>query len=64
MLDESHYIELYELEILGGIKSGDIVINERYLESKLNDRWLSHKNEKIDVQYIQPDEEMRIRRLA
>ncbi len=61
---DSTYIELNELDVLQGIKNGDILINERYVNNELLDRWLSHKKEKIDLKYIEPGEEIRIMRLA
>ncbi len=64
MTGDSTYIELDELDVLQGINNGDILINERYINKELSDRWLSHKKEKMDLKYIQPGEELRIRRLA
>ena len=64
MLGDKSYDEFDEVSILRGIKSSDILINERYLNNTLDDRWLVHKNEKVDVQYLQPGEEIRIRRMV
>jgi hypothetical protein len=64
MLDKSQYCEVDVFEILKGLKSGDILIIERYKNNVLDDRWLAHKNENVDVQYIEPGAEMRVRRLA
>ncbi len=64
MTGDSTYIKLDELDVLQGIKNGDILINERYVNNELIDRWLSHKKEKIDLKYIEPGEELRIKRLA
>jgi len=64
MTGDSTYIELDELDVLQGIKNGDILINERYIDKELSDRWLSHKEEKMDLKYIQPGEELRVKRLA
>jgi hypothetical protein len=64
MRDEAAYAELDELDILQGLKAGDLLILEQYLDHTLHDRWLAHKKDKIDVQYIQANEEIRIRRTA
>ena len=64
MLNETAYTELDELDILQGLKAGDLLILEQYRDQTLHERWLAHKKEKIDVQYIQANEEIRIRRVA
>jgi hypothetical protein len=64
MTGDRTYVELDELDILQGIKSGAILIAEQYRNGTLSDRWLAHKDEKVDIQYIEPGEEVRIRRLA
>ena len=64
MLDKASCVELDELDILQGIKNGDIVIGERYLNNMIEDRWLAHNKEPVDVRYIQAGEEIRIWRLA
>lgn len=60
---DSTYVELDELDVLKGIRSGEILIVEQHINGSLNDRWIAHKHEKIDVKYIEPGEEMRIYRL-
>jgi hypothetical protein len=64
MTDEATYIELDELDILLAIKSGEVVILSRYVSGELTDRWLAHKDEKVDLKYIEPNEEMRVKRRA
>jgi len=64
MTGDKTYVELDELDILDGIKSGWLLIAERYLNGNLKDRWLAHKDEKVDVACIEPGEEVRIRRLG
>lgn len=63
MLDQANYVELSECELLTGIKDGDIVVVERFVDSQLEDRWVAHKLEPFDIEYIEPGEELRIRRL-
>jgi len=64
MTGKTTYVELDELDIIQSIKSGVILVVERYLSGNLNDRWMAHKDERMDFQYIEPGEELRIRRLA
>ena len=64
MLDEASCVEFDELDILQGIKDGDIVVGERYLNTMIQDRWLAHKKEAVDVRYIEAGEEIRTWRLA
>jgi hypothetical protein len=64
MLDEASYVELDEVDIIQGINDCEILTFERYMSGALVDRRLAHKQEKVDVQFIRPGEEMQIRRLA
>jgi hypothetical protein len=59
----STYVELDELDVVRGLRSGELLIVERYLNGSLSDRWVAHKKESLDVQYVEPGEEMRILRL-
>ena len=61
---ESTYVELDELDLLKGIKSGKLLIFDQYRSGSLHDRWIAHKDEKMDVQHIEPGEEIHIRSLA
>ena len=56
-------IDLDELDIVQNLKDGNVVIVEMYVAAELRDRWLAHREEKPDLQYMTPGEEIRIRRL-
>mgnify|MGYP001549565463 CR=1 FL=1 len=58
------YIECDELDIVIGLVSGELLVIERYLKSNLEDRWIAHKNEPLDLKYIEAGEEIKICRLA
>ncbi|MEZ4712687.1 MAG: hypothetical protein R3A44_36205 [Caldilineaceae bacterium] len=62
MVDNISFVELDELDILMGLKNGDLLIIERYLNERLEDRWLSHQRHAVNVEYMQIGEEIRIRR--
>jgi len=64
MTGASTYIECDELDILIGLGSGDLIIVTQYLCGELKDRWLAHKDEPLDLQYIEAGEELRAIRLG
>jgi hypothetical protein len=64
MTGASTYIELDELELLQSIRAGDVVIISRYQFGVLEDRWLAHKLEPLDIQHIEQGEELRVLRVA
>jgi hypothetical protein len=57
-------MEFDELDVLEAIKSGDILLVERGVDSSPENRSLIHRKEKRDHRYMQPGEEERVRRLA
>jgi hypothetical protein len=64
MTGSNTYIECDELEIIIGLVSGELLIVSRYLKSSLTDRWIMHKDEPLDLKYIEAGEELKICRLA
>ena len=64
MTGSNTYIECDELEIIIGLVSGELLIVSRYLKSSLTDRWIMHKDEPLDIKYIEAGEELKICRLA
>lgn len=60
---EASYIECDELEILIGLGSGELVVVSQFVDGVLRDRWIAHRDEPLDLQYIQPGEELRVLRL-
>lgn len=60
----SSYIECDELDILVGLGSGELVIVSQYLHGELKDRWLAHKDEPLDLQFIETGGELRALRLG
>ncbi len=58
------YIECDELDIITGLVCGELLIFSRYLSFELIDRWIAHKDESLDVKYIEAGEELTICRLA
>ena len=64
MAGSNTYIDCDELDIIIGLVSGELIIVSRFLQSKLVDRWIMHKNEPLDLKYIESGEELNICRLA
>lgn len=64
MTGASTYIECDELDILIGLASGDLIVVTQYLHGELKDRWIAHKDEPLDLQYIEAGEELRVVRLS
>ena len=64
MTGSNTYIECDELDIIIGLVSGELLIVSRYLNSALTDRWIMHRQEPLDLKYIEAGEELKIFRLA
>ncbi|PYS99349.1 MAG: hypothetical protein DMF63_12080 [Acidobacteria bacterium] len=64
MIGEATYVEYDPSEVLRGLVSGHVVILTQYMRGQLTDRWLAHRDEKIDIRYIEADEEIRIYRVG
>lgn len=64
MVGQATYIELSEIELLSALKAGDAAIVEQFVKDKLSDRWIAHRLEPFDIKYMEPGEEIRIRRLS
>jgi len=60
---ESTWLQCDELEILIALRSGELVIVSQFVGGSLRDRWIAHRGEPLDVRYIEPGEELRVRRL-
>ncbi len=63
MRRDGSYAAFDELDIIQGLRDGNLVLLEMYLNGELRDRWIIHKEERVDVQDITPSEEIRVRRL-
>lgn len=64
MTGGSTYVECDELDILSGLGNGALVIVSQFLRGELKDRWLAHKDEPLDLRYMEAGEELRVARLA
>ena len=58
MTGDATYIDFTPSELIDGLADGDVLIVTRYVGGQLNDRWLVHRKEKFDLQYIEPNEEL------
>lgn len=56
------YVELGPVEVLAGLKTGELLIAIRYMDGEFRDRWIFHRLEKQDFQYFETGESIRIQR--
>lgn len=61
---DGHYLDSPYAEVIMGLGDGTILISERWVGGKLQDRWLSHRDYLDDFRYMEYSEEMRIIRIA
>ncbi len=64
MTGSNTYTECDELDIILGLVCGELLVVSQYVNSELTDRWIMHKNEPLDLRYIEPGEELKVFRLA
>ncbi len=64
MTGDATYVELDPLEILQGLKDGSVLVAEQYFDGALADRWLVHRDEKLDLLDMVLGEDLRLRRLG
>ncbi len=62
MTGDSTYVEYGPSELLSNIISGHVMIVTQYGNGVIKDKWLAHRDERMDIRYIEPDEELRIYR--
>ena len=64
MIGSTEYVELSEYELLSALKAGEVVLVERFVSGVLEDRWIVDRRAPVDIRYIQPHEEIRVRSVA
>jgi len=64
MDSENTSIELGEVEVVRSLATGVLLVVSRWVDGTLTDRWLAHRDEKFDLKYIEPLEELRIKQIA
>ena len=60
----STYAEYDELELLTGLGTGELLVVTRCVHEELQDRWITHCDEPLDVRDMEPGEELRVLRLS
>jgi hypothetical protein len=58
-----YFVECDELDVLIGLCSGELVVVSQFVDGLLQDRWIEHKKEPLDLKYLRPGEELRVLRL-
>ena len=64
MTGQDTYLECDELEILVGLRSGELLIVSEFVGGVLRDRWITHRDEPLELRYIEPGDELRVRRVG
>jgi hypothetical protein len=60
---DAGYVECDELAILIGLGSGELVVVSQFRDGQIFDRWLAHRKEPLDLEYMKAGEEIRVLRL-
>jgi len=55
-----YYVEMDYLDVLAGLKDGQVLICELHKIGRLKDRWLIHRDYNDEFRYLENDEEIRI----
>jgi len=58
-----HYISKDYLDLVAGIASGEILIAELWNKGNLKERWPIHKDYNDEFDYLEKDDEIRVRRI-
>ena len=61
--DDGTYLECDELELLVALSTGDLLVVSSLRDGALTDRWLSHKDERLETEDLEPGEELRALRV-
>jgi hypothetical protein len=58
-----YYVSMDYLDLIAGIASGKILIAELWTKDKLKERWLIHRDYNNEFDYLEIDDEIRVRRI-
>jgi hypothetical protein len=61
---EGRYIEMNYLDVLSGVKEGKVLVCELLNNEVLKDRYLVHKDLVDEFKYMEPGDEIRVRKIA
>ena len=64
MTGDATSLEYDPEELIDALASGEVLVISQYVQGELRDRWLTHRDEKLDLRYIQSEEELRVCRIA
>jgi hypothetical protein len=60
LTSDTTYVEVDELGILVGLGAGELLVITQLIDGQLHDRWIAHKNERLDLRYVKPGEVLRV----
>lgn len=56
--------ELCPVEVVKLLSSGVLLVVSQWIDGKLHDRWLTHRDDRLDLKYLEPNEELRVKQIA
>ncbi|NRB74703.1 MAG: hypothetical protein HRU46_10130 [Verrucomicrobiales bacterium] len=56
--------ELGPVEVVRLLSSGQMLVVSQWIDGKLHDRWLTHRDDRLDLKYLEPNEELRVKPMA
>lgn len=59
-----NYVELNYMDLLTGLVDGQVLVCERLLKGELLDRWLIHRDYSDEFKYMDPGEQIAVRRVT
>jgi hypothetical protein len=64
MTSDDMSAELDPVEIVKLLSTGALLIASQWIDGKIHDRWLMHREDSLDTKYLEPKEEIRVKQIA
>jgi hypothetical protein len=62
--DRGSYVELDYLDVLAGLKAGQVLVCEQKIDGQTSDRWLIHSQHNDEFEFLEERERITIRRVT
>ena len=56
--------EFSPVEVIKLLSGGVLLVVSQWIDGILHDRWLTHRDDRLDLKYLDPNEELRVRQMA
>jgi hypothetical protein len=64
MTGDATFVEYAPEDLIEALVSGEVLVVSQYIGGQVRDRWLSHRDERLDLRYVETGEELRVCRIA